>query len=144
MSEEDYIDFKKEFEDFKKALENSKPIFDEEELVFDQNFNLISEANEDADSNEDLKINVDSNDYEENYENLDFFDQANHYFLSYYCPEITIETDDFKLNLAIKKDYSQIDDLDKRKEEFIRDLRDFIDEFESTEESNELMEYYEK
>lgn len=142
MSEEDYIDFKKEFEDFKKGLENSKPIFDEEELIFDENFNLISESSSDADSNDDLRINVDSNDYEENYENLDLFDQINHYFYSDYCPEITMETDDFKLNLNIKKDYSQIDDLDKRKKVFIKDLKEFIDEFESTEESTELMKYY--
>ncbi len=46
------------------------------------------------------------------------------------------------MNLTIKKDYSSIEDLDKRKEEFIKDLKDFIDEFESTEESSQLMKYY--
>ena len=34
-------------------------------------------------------------------------------------PELTLETDDIIMELAIKKDYSQIRDLDKRKEEFI-------------------------
>ena len=58
-------------------------------------------------------------------------------------PELTLETDDIIMELAIKKDYSQIRDLDKRKEEFIKDLKEFIDEFDSAEESNQLMEYYE-
>ena len=31
-------------------------------------------------------------------------------------PELTLETDDIIMNLAIKKDYSQIKDFDKRKE----------------------------
>ena len=35
-----------------------------------------------------------------------------------------------------------IDDLEKRKEQFIKDLKEFIDEFESTEESSQLMKYY--
>ena len=46
------------------------------------------------------------------------------------------------MNLTIKKDYSAIDDLEKRKEQFIKDLKEFIDEFESTEESSHLMKYY--
>ena len=57
-------------------------------------------------------------------------------------PQISLETDDILMNLTIKKDYSSIEDLDKRKEEFIKDLKDFIDEFESTEESSQLMKYY--
>ena len=31
-------------------------------------------------------------------------------------PELTLETDDIIMNISIKKDYSQIEDLDKRKE----------------------------
>ena len=54
-------------------------------------------------------------------------------------PELTLETDDIIMELAIKKDYSQIRDLDKRKEEFIKDLHDFIDEFSQTPESREFM-----
>ena len=46
------------------------------------------------------------------------------------------------MNLTIKKDYSAIGDLDERKKEFIKDLKEFIDEFESTEESSQLMKYY--
>jgi hypothetical protein len=57
-------------------------------------------------------------------------------------PELTIETDDIIMELAIKKDYSQIRDLDKRKEEFIKDLHDFIDEFSQTPESREFMAFF--
>ena len=32
-------------------------------------------------------------------------------------PEITLETDDIIMSISVKKDYSQIEDLDKRKEE---------------------------
>ena len=46
-----------------------------------------------------------------------------------FYPELTLETDDIIMELAIKKDYSKIRDSDKRKEEFIKDLHDFIDEF---------------
>ena len=57
-------------------------------------------------------------------------------------PELTLETDDIIMELAIKKDYSQIRDLDKRKEEFIKDLHDFIDEFSQTPESHEFMTFF--
>ena len=57
-------------------------------------------------------------------------------------PELTLETDDIIMELAIKKDYSQIRDLDKRKEEFIKDLHDFIDEFSQTPESREFKAYF--
>ena len=59
-------------------------------------------------------------------------------------PELTLETDDIIMELAIKKDYSQIRDLDKRKEEFIKDLHDFIDEFSQTPESREFMAYFDQ
>ena len=36
-------------------------------------------------------------------------------------PELTLETDDIIMTIAVKKDYSKIKDLDKRKEEFIND-----------------------
>ena len=57
-------------------------------------------------------------------------------------PELTLETDDIIMELAIKKDYSQIKDLDKRKEEFIKDLHDFIDEFSQTPESREFIAFF--
>lgn len=63
-------------------------------------------------------------------------------FLDELYPEITLETDDIIMNLAIKKDYSQIKDFDKRKEEFINDLKDFIKEFSQTPESDDFMRYY--
>jgi len=57
-------------------------------------------------------------------------------------PEINLETDDIIMNIAVKKDYSTIEDLDERKKEFINDLRAFIEEFSQTEESLEFMKYY--
>ncbi len=58
-------------------------------------------------------------------------------------PELTLETDDIIMTIAIKKNYSEIEDFDKRKEEFIRDLNDFVKEFSETPESDEFMRYYE-
>ena len=57
-------------------------------------------------------------------------------------PEINLETDDIIMNIAVKKDYSKIEDIDERKKEFINDLKAFIDEFSQTEESLEFMKYY--
>ena len=57
-------------------------------------------------------------------------------------PEINLETDDIIMNIAVRKDYSEIEDLNERKKEFIKDLKAFIDEFNQTEESLEFMKYY--
>ena len=57
-------------------------------------------------------------------------------------PEIELETDDIKLILTLKKDYSKIKDIKMRKKEFIKDMKDFIDEFVANPEFDELMEYY--
>ena len=57
-------------------------------------------------------------------------------------PEIELETDDIKLILTLKKDYSKIKDIEKRKKEFIKDMKDFINEFVANPEFDELMEYY--
>ena len=57
-------------------------------------------------------------------------------------PEINLETDDIIMNIAVKKDYSEIKDINQRKEEFINDLKAFIEEFSQTEESLEFMKYY--
>lgn len=57
-------------------------------------------------------------------------------------PEINLETNDIIMNIAVKKDYSTIEDLDERKKEFINDLKAFIEEFSQTEESLEFMKYY--
>ena len=121
MSEEEYIDFKKEFEQFKKDLEKSKPMFDDDSIEF-------------SDFGNDLNhLFSDSKD----------FDNSN-YNLKQDYPSVSLETDEFSLNLVIKKDYSKIEDLDERKREFFNDLKAFIKEFESTEESSQLMEYYDK
>ena len=135
MSEEEYIDFRKEFEDFKKELENSRPIFDDDSIEFNDFDNLIS-ASEDSNDLDDLINYNNSNSNNSNYNNSK--DNLNDY------PNITLETDDILLNLVIKKDYSKIEDLEERKKEFFNDLKSFIDEFESAEESDKLMEYYEK
>jgi len=63
-------------------------------------------------------------------------------FIDELYPEITLETDDIIMSLSVKKDYSQIEDLDLRKKEFIKDLNDFIKEFEQTQESMEFMRYF--
>ena len=119
MSKEDFIDFKKEFEQFKKDLENSKPIFDDDSIEFNDFDNDLNHLFSDSKA-----IDNSNNDLNSNY------------------PNISLETDDILMSLTIKKDYSKIDDLDKRKEEFIKDLKEFIEEFESREESAELMKYY--
>ena len=120
--EKEHIDFRKEFEEFKRELENSKPIFDDDSIEFNDFDNLLS--------NDDFNP-------------LDELDESNDQsILSNDYPKISLETDDILMNLTIKKDYSAIDDLEKRKEQFIKDLKEFIDEFESTEESSQLMKYY--
>ena len=63
-------------------------------------------------------------------------------FLDELYPELTLETDDIIMTIAIKKDYSQITDFDKRKEEFINDLNEFIKEFSETPESDDFMMYF--
>ena len=63
-------------------------------------------------------------------------------FLDSLYPEITLETDDIIMTISVKKDYSETEDLDKRKEEFINDLKAFIEEFSQTSESREFMAYY--
>ena len=57
-------------------------------------------------------------------------------------PEIELETEDIKLILTLKKDYSKIKDIEERKKEFIKDMVEFIDEFVANPEFDELMEYY--
>jgi len=57
-------------------------------------------------------------------------------------PQITLETDDLIMEISVKKDYSQIKDLDERKKEFINDLNDFIQEFSETPESKDFMAFF--
>ncbi|WP_296878024.1 hypothetical protein [uncultured Methanobrevibacter sp.] len=63
-------------------------------------------------------------------------------FLDELYPELTLETDDIVMTLSIKKDYSKIKNFDKRKEEFINDLNEFIKEFSQTPESDDFIRYY--
>jgi len=63
-------------------------------------------------------------------------------FLDELYPELTLETEDIIMTLSIKKDYSQIKDFNKRKEEFIRDLHEFINEFSETPESDDFVRYF--
>ena len=63
-------------------------------------------------------------------------------FIDSLYPELTLETDDIIMTISIKKDYSEIEDFDKRKEEFINDLNEFIKEFSETPESDEFMAYF--
>ena len=57
-------------------------------------------------------------------------------------PELTLETDDIIMTISVKKDYSQIEDFDERKKEFISDLEAFIKEFSETSESDDFVRYY--
>lgn len=63
-------------------------------------------------------------------------------FLEDLYPEITLKTDDILMSISVKKDYSQIKDVNLRKKEFIKDLQDFIKEFEQTPESLEFIKYF--
>ena len=63
-------------------------------------------------------------------------------FLDDLYPEITLETEDIIMSWSIKKDYSQIEDFNKRKEEFIKDLHEFVNEFSQTPESDDFIKYF--
>ncbi len=63
-------------------------------------------------------------------------------FLDDLYPELTLETEDIIMTLSVKKNYSQIKDFDKRKEELINDLHEFIDEFSETTESDDFIRYF--
>ena len=52
-------------------------------------------------------------------------------------PEIELETDDLKLIITLKKDYSKEKNLKLRKKQFFNDLESFIEEFRETPESND-------
>ena len=127
MSEKEFIDFKKEFEEFKKELENSNPLFDDELIEFNDFDNLIFDSKDENNSM--------------NLKSANDFLKSNEINESY--PNISIDTEDISMILTIKKDYSDINDLTNRKNQFFKDLKDFIDEFESTEESDKLMKFYE-
>ncbi len=57
-------------------------------------------------------------------------------------PKLTLETDDIVMDLTIKKDYSQFPTAKIRKEEFVNDLKLFIEEFDQSPESLDFFKYY--
>ena len=132
MSKKEYIDFKKEFMEFAKELENSKPIFDDGAISFDDFDDILGNEDDSLDS------------YDSGVDSLDGLDGSNDLNDYSNCPNISLETEDILMNIIIKKDYSKIKDINLRKQEFFKDLRAFIDEFESTEESVELMKFYDE
>lgn len=91
---------------------------------------------------------------------LDFDDEDNsvgiinekHFNFSHYVrksknknvnlPEINIETDDIRMILTLKEDYSKFSDSESRKKAFIEDLKELINEFAKTNECDELMAFY--
>lgn len=127
MSQKEYIDIKKEFEDFKKELEDSTPLFDD-----NLNFTDFDDLNLDL-TDDDLDFTDFDND---KIENNSMESDIDNY------PNLILEDEKLLLNLIIKKDYSNIDDLNERREELIQDLKDLIEEFSQTNEFNELLDYY--
>lgn len=128
MSQKEYIDIKKEFEEFKKKLEDSKPLLDDDNL----NFTDFDDLNLDL-TDDDLDFTDFDND---KIENNSMESDIDNY------PNLILEDEKLLLNLIIKKDYSNIDDLNERREELIQDLKDLIEEFSQTNEFNELLDYY--
>lgn len=130
-------DFKKEFEEFaRKIKEENNPIFKDDNLNFDDFDNMINlKSDKFSLKNESNKFNFDFEDLN-SFENLDFNEDLSKY------PQIDLETNEIKMSLIIKKDYSEIANLENRKKEFIKDLKEFVEEFDSTEESKELMKFY--
>ena len=62
-----------------------------------------------------------------------------------FYPELTLETDDIIMELAIKKDYSKIRDSDKRKEELNRILMFWkVQGFYDRKKINELIDEFEQ
>ncbi len=59
-------------------------------------------------------------------------------------PEITLETEDIIMNLIIKKDYSDIENVNDRKKEFVKDMKEFIEEFDQSPQSVSFFEYYDE
>ena len=59
-------------------------------------------------------------------------------------PELNLETEDIVMDITVKKDYSQIKDLNERKKEFINDLKNFIKEFDETPESLDFVSYFDE
>ena len=59
-------------------------------------------------------------------------------------PQLTLETDDIKMDIVIKKDYSDIKDINERKNQFVNDLKEFIIEFDAAPEAIDFMKFYDE
>ncbi|MGL4669999.1 MAG: hypothetical protein ACRCVG_05330 [Methanobacteriaceae archaeon] len=108
----------KEIDPDKLGLINEGPLTDEE-------FEELKEK---------LGLDFEELDFEEALEEMDFLE----------CPEIGIETDDFFVSLNLKKDYSQISDLNERKIQLISDIHFLFDEFSKTPDFDDLMKFYDE
>jgi hypothetical protein len=96
--------------------------------------------NENKNMNENKNNNKNSKELvfeDDNLFDLDYSDEE----LGY--PEINIETENIGISLILKKNYSEIEKLKNRKDQFKKDISDFFEEFFNTEEFNELMKYFE-
>ncbi|MGL6297593.1 MAG: hypothetical protein ACRC1M_00310 [Methanobacteriaceae archaeon] len=83
---------------------------------------------------EKLGLDFEEFDLESAFEEMDFLE----------CPEIGIETDDFFITLNLKKDYSEISDLNDRKIQLISDIHFLFDEFSKTPDFDDLMKFYDE
>lgn len=63
-------------------------------------------------------------------------------FDDFLFPELTLETDDMTMNLVVRKDYSYLDTVEKRKKEFIKDLKSFIKEFDDSPDSIDFFRFF--
>jgi|GEM_PF-542688 len=142
MSKKEYIDFKKEFKDFAKELENSKPLFDDDKITFNDLDDILLNSNKSNDSidniitNDKITEDIITNDKITDDILEDLEDLTNY-------PKISIETDNFNIDLVIKKDYSKINNS-LIKEELASDLKELIEEFSKTNEFDDIVHYYSK
>lgn len=57
-------------------------------------------------------------------------------------PQITLENEDIIMDLTVKKDYCDMDNIQDRKKQFIKDLEHFLEEFNQSPDSLEFFKYY--
>ncbi|MGN1363548.1 MAG: hypothetical protein ACI4VU_07585 [Methanobrevibacter sp.] len=140
---EEFYESKLESDDKDQNINSNLEEFDDREypenkIGFDED--IINEFKEIYNNLDESKEII--NELNEIYETLNNNYRSDNLIDEIKYPEIELETDDLKVILTLKKDYSKIKDLNKRKIEFFKDLNDFIEEFKNTPESDDLMEYY--
>ena len=132
---EEFYESKLESDDKKPNIENTNSNLEEfdnrkypeNKIEFDED--IINEFKEIYNNLDESKEIL--NELNEIYETLNNKDSSDNLIDEIKYPEIELETDDLKVILTLKKDYSKI-----------KDLNDFIEEFKNTPESDDLMEYY--